>query len=721
MRFKLIYRMCLGLILTLWAAMPIFAQAQGNALWKPMKHSYDINPGSALDFTFLLDAPAGKHGAVLITNGHFAFAQKPGERVRFYGNNIGLEGITKPECEKLAERFARMGYNAARIHVYDQDLQGKKNPSTAVDPVQEDILDYLIDCMKRRGIYLTIDLYVARVIFPNEIAGIPNALQHAYKMLVHLHEPSLENWKRWADRILGHTNRYTGLALKDEPALYGISLINEDTPYHQIKNFPGVSALYQKSFEAWKESNPASGRGEEDLFRIFVTETYIASYKRMMAYLKSIGVKQPLTGVNFMEHQFQAFIRTELDYVDEHYYFDHPHLTGEDPYGPAKVHGKPNEKWDADNPRYAFSTRVFGKPFTLSEWNQVYPNPSRASSGPIMAAYALLQDWDGLLRFKYAANPYSMDKGVNVPHSYTGEVFAISVDPVNLLSDKIGILLFRRGELAPALAALPYAVTEKSFAPGKDPRSFFPEPYTRMGLVVRTGSVVTRGVLENVPFAVNDKVDRVTPSGSGFLLPADKNLFREAASRGILKGGIIDEVNGLFQSDTGEIRLNNRLCRFSAVSPKTEVFSIEGKVDVKNEVKGKLISVESLESGTTEGNENNYAVIAVSALDGDKGLAECSKLLIFLLTDVRASGLSLASGPITEYQKHGSLPHLVRTAKAKLRLASGSFSSATVYPLSMSGERLGGMAATSLENSFLIPLTTDPGENGSLVFEMIRK
>ncbi|MBL8993007.1 MAG: hypothetical protein JNM63_06670, partial [Spirochaetia bacterium] len=165
-----------------------------DAVWKPMEHSYDVASGSALDFSFLLDAPAGKHGFVVATNGHFSFESEPEKNVRFYGNHVGLEGITKPECERLAERFARMGYNAARIHVYDQDLQGKKGSSLSVDPAQEDVLDFLIDAMKRRGIYLTIDLYVARVILPGEIPGIDQAFQHGYKLLVHIHEPAFENW-----------------------------------------------------------------------------------------------------------------------------------------------------------------------------------------------------------------------------------------------------------------------------------------------------------------------------------------------------------------------------------------------------------------------------------------------------------------------------------------------------------------------------------------------
>ena len=59
-----------------------------------------------LDFSHLLDAPAGKHGFVQARNGHLFF--EDGQRVRFLGFNIATRSNTPDHAtaEKLAQRFA---------------------------------------------------------------------------------------------------------------------------------------------------------------------------------------------------------------------------------------------------------------------------------------------------------------------------------------------------------------------------------------------------------------------------------------------------------------------------------------------------------------------------------------------------------------------------------------------------------------------------------------
>jgi len=54
--------------------------------WQPIYASWEYCEGSRMDFSFLLDAPAGKHGFVTVNDGHFYF--KDGIRTRFWGLNI---------------------------------------------------------------------------------------------------------------------------------------------------------------------------------------------------------------------------------------------------------------------------------------------------------------------------------------------------------------------------------------------------------------------------------------------------------------------------------------------------------------------------------------------------------------------------------------------------------------------------------------------------------
>ena len=88
-----------------------------------MKHAVSIpvaepNRG-VLDFSYLLDAPAGKHGFVRSSRGHLFF--EDGTRARFLGFNIAARSNTPDhaDAERLAERFASMGVNVIRLHAAD--------------------------------------------------------------------------------------------------------------------------------------------------------------------------------------------------------------------------------------------------------------------------------------------------------------------------------------------------------------------------------------------------------------------------------------------------------------------------------------------------------------------------------------------------------------------------------------------------------------------------
>ncbi|MBL8174552.1 MAG: hypothetical protein JNK48_07780, partial [Bryobacterales bacterium] len=93
----------------------------------------------------------------------------------------------------------------------------------------------------------------------------------------------------------------------------------------------------------------------------------------------------------------------DLDYHDNHFYVDHYNF--------------PNTAWDARDWRIRDSssvgsglgailnmaaTRVAGMPFTVSEYNQNWPNRQAAELDPLMAIVGAFQDWDGLMHFAYS-------------------------------------------------------------------------------------------------------------------------------------------------------------------------------------------------------------------------------------------------------------------------------------------------------------------------------
>ena len=81
-------------------------------------HKAEPNKG-ILDYSHLLDAPAGKHGFVETRKGHLYF--EDGTRARFLGFNVAARSNTPDHetADKMAERFASMGVNIIRLHAAD--------------------------------------------------------------------------------------------------------------------------------------------------------------------------------------------------------------------------------------------------------------------------------------------------------------------------------------------------------------------------------------------------------------------------------------------------------------------------------------------------------------------------------------------------------------------------------------------------------------------------
>lgn len=100
------------------------------------------------------------------------------------------------------------------------------------------------------------------------------------------------------------------------------------------------------------------------------------------------------------------------------------------------------------------AARIFGKPFVITEFNFVKPNLYRAEGGPLIGAYSALQDWDGLYRFAWSHSRNSV-VGINPP-----TMFDAANDPLVQLSDRIAVLMFRRGDVEAAREKYAIAVPD---------------------------------------------------------------------------------------------------------------------------------------------------------------------------------------------------------------------------------------------------------------------
>jgi hypothetical protein len=84
---------------------------------------------------------------------------------------------------------------------------------------------------------------------------------------------------------------------------------------------------------------------------------------------------------------------------------------------------------------------VDGKPYIITEWNHCYPNEQVLEGVPLMAAYAALQGWDGVLQF---------DFNHQNPSTHRIKNYTLSVAPEHLANWVMAAPLFLRGDVKTA-------------------------------------------------------------------------------------------------------------------------------------------------------------------------------------------------------------------------------------------------------------------------------
>jgi len=183
---------------------------------------------------------------------------------------------------------------------------------------------------------------------------------------------------------------------------------------------------------------------------LFLRDTEAAYWRGMRDYLHGeLGVKASVTGtaVGYTTPQIAA---ETADFVDSHAYWQHPRFPGR-PWDP--------ENWfvrqiamvdhpDAATIGLLAARRVFGLPYTVTEYNHPTPNRYEAEGFPLIALYGALQGWDGVFSFTYASGETWESDGVS---SY----FNIAPNPVKLAVFPACADIFDRGRIGPAARVVP--------------------------------------------------------------------------------------------------------------------------------------------------------------------------------------------------------------------------------------------------------------------------
>lgn len=197
---------------------------------------WDDAAASFANLSDRLHKPAGLYSFVTEKNGHLFAGDS---RIRFVGMNFSFSAAmpaSNRDAEVIAARLAKFGVNCVRLTLLDNKPAPEgilRADMRTFDAEAVDRLDYFVHQLKQNGIYVLLQLHVART-YPglSNDAGTP------------LHHAGIDNYfgaaidlqKEYARKLLGHLNPYTGKRYADDPVVAFVEINNENALSHSWWN-----------------------------------------------------------------------------------------------------------------------------------------------------------------------------------------------------------------------------------------------------------------------------------------------------------------------------------------------------------------------------------------------------------------------------------------------------------------------------------------------------
>ena len=682
----------------------------------PIDYRYGVEKGSALDFSFLLDAPAGKYGFAKPHADTIVFENRPNVPVKFFGNNISAEANfpEKKHAVEIADTYARHGYNICRFHFHDDLLVDENSPNgIALNAQNIDKLDYLAAELKKRGIYFATDIYMKRVVKPEilepEFKKIWLRNFQARKSIFFLSKNARDNLKQYASNLLNHVNPYTNLAWKDDPALVSINIINEDT-MESIASNASTAHIFRGRYANWIKRNGAQETKENSafLFSKFLSEMHKNFFDDMYSYLRSIGVKAMLTDENHMASVPQSLRAKNFDIIETHTYYGHPSF--------------PSGKWGVDPIvkntssilEYGTSTATMpcvshhNKPTSITEWNHVINNDTAAEGALIMGAYGAAQGLDILCRYTYCHKNYGLG---NLPLSY----FDTLDHPVVTLSERAASAFFLRGDVKESQLQIPLVISKNFFnaySAEKTPLlQKLGQLYERLSLVGKPKIYLCE---ENSTLQfTNTKFFLHTDSNSQTANISIPSFYSDDLSDDtlcniskLLGKDLINHKSGNYQNANKQISLNALDGTLKIATQKSEGFVLPAGKSLF----GNFAKVKS---------NSSWSSIFLTSLDG-QNLVDSQRMLILHLSDIKNTGMRFADTRKTVIYDMGHLPLLLRKATAEILLDINP-NEWICYALSLNGKRMGEIKITQSGKHGKIVLNTCGKFAPTLAYELVKK
>ncbi len=574
-----------------------------------------VKSGTILDFSSLVPTDdIDALGRLTVTpDGHFAYANRPGKPVRLFGHSMALTRSTIPETHAEIDAFAdalrNQGYNLVRIHGlnallmdasrgWDGTLPAKPQ-DIPVLPDAEERLHWFIHALRQRGIHLYLDLctfingwhsgdvWIGGGIAINRKEGLTRYCTRFIDG-----DPAVRaNWRAGVLRVMTARNPYTCLRIADDPCIAFVLGYNE---------------LLIHPCREWARRLRASRKSEAELRFDTLEETA----RFIDGVIRETGYTGLINQYDNSRQLVNLAVGNRYPSVTNHLYHWCPHKF----FYPGSSQGASSALFSGVGYlRQAARMRFADKPYGVTEYGEPYWNSHRFQQGLGFGAYSAFQDFDMLI---VHSTPVMKSGGELRP-------FSGGNDPAIRAAEVITGCAFLRGDVSPA----------RHRAVWEFDRKFMLRNFDRWTESQASFAALLTGIAlayERHPDADFHFPLQVAPKGEyfgpefyrKFKGSAQLDAFvQELRQRGILKpGNATDPAKGVYETETGELRLDIMKELLTASTPR-----LEGALLPAGE-KASLPHFR-IHPGNTE------ASLALIAQDGLADLDHCRRALLVCATN----------------------------------------------------------------------------------------
>ena len=554
-----------------------FREIRPGPDWQPCDLSdLYVKSGSILDFSSLVPTDdIDALGRVIASpDGHFAYEKALERRVRFFGHSMALTRSTIPETHAEIDAFAdalrNQGYNLVRIHGLNALLMDAsqgwdgKLPSRPADipvlPGAEERLHWFVHALRQRGIHLYLDMctfingwHTGDIWVGGGIAiRSKEGLTRYCTRFIDGDRTVRANWRAGVLRVMTARNPYTGLRLADDPCVAFVLGYNE---------------LLIHPCREWARKLRASRKSEAELRFDTLEETA----RFIDRTIRETGYTGLINQYDNSRQLVNLAVGDRYPSVTNHLYHWCPHKF----FYPGSSQGMSSALFSGLGYfRQAARMRPSGKPYGVTEYGEPYWNAHRFQQGLGFGAYSAFQDFDMLI---VHSTPVMKAGGELRP-------FSGGNDPAVRAAEVITGCAFLRGDVSPApchaIWEFDRAFMLANFDRLTESTASFAALLTGIALAYESKDAAPLpGRGDAAPDTLRFPLD-VAPKGEYFGpefyrkfrgSPRVDAIVAELRQRCVLKpGNATDTARGVYESETGQLKLDILKERLEVVTPRLE-------------------------------------------------------------------------------------------------------------------------------------------------------